>query len=84
VDELLAHHDERLAATAAAVEGGASVGVEVARRLTWTRRQHRLDDLDLFNKILAIQETMAHLDVLVERGWLTRTLAEGTAHYSRA
>ena len=84
VDELLAHHDERLAATAAAVESGADTGVEVARRLTWTRRQHKLDDLDLFNKILAIQETMAHLDVLVERGWLHRTTSDGTAHYTRA
>ncbi len=66
------------------MDSGASIGVDVARRLTWTRRQHKLEDLDLFNKILAIQETMAHLDVLVERGWLQRTLSEGTAHYTRA
>jgi hypothetical protein len=52
--------------------------------LGWTRRQRRLDELDLFNKILAIHETMAHLDVLVERGWLTRTTENGVAHYARA
>jgi glyoxylase-like metal-dependent hydrolase (beta-lactamase superfamily II) len=85
VDELLDHHDERLNATASAVAAGASTAVEVARRLPWTRRHHKLEDLDLFNKILAIQETMAHLDVLVERGWLTRALAEdGVAHYAAA
>jgi glyoxylase-like metal-dependent hydrolase (beta-lactamase superfamily II) len=85
VDELLKHHDDRLEATATAVDSGASTGVEVAHELTWTRREKRLEDLDLFNKILAIQETMAHLDVLVERGWLTRSLDDdGVAHYARA
>ena len=84
VDELLDHHDQRLDATAAAVDAGARTGVDVARRLGWTRRQHKLDDLDLFNKILAIQETMAHLDVLVERGWLARSMTDGAAHYVRA
>jgi hypothetical protein len=85
VDELLDHHDQRLNATASAVADGASTAVDVARRLPWTRRRHKLEDLDLFNKILAIQETMAHLDVLVERGWLARTLSDdGVAHYATA
>jgi glyoxylase-like metal-dependent hydrolase (beta-lactamase superfamily II) len=84
VDELLEHHEQRLTATAAAVEAGAATGLEVARRLPWTRRAHRVDDLDLFNKMLAVNETMAHLDVLVERGWLRRTDVDGVAHYRRA
>jgi glyoxylase-like metal-dependent hydrolase (beta-lactamase superfamily II) len=85
VDELLDHHDQRLTATAEAVSTGASTVVEVARLLSWTRRKHKLEDLDLFNKILAIQETMAHLDVLVERGWLTRAMsADGVAQYATA
>ena len=37
VDELLAHHEQRLTATAAAVAGGADTGFEVAHALTWTR-----------------------------------------------
>ncbi len=84
VDELLDHHEQRFTATAQAVERGASTGYEVARALTWTRRERRFDDLDLFNRMMAVQETMAHLTVLVERGWLARTEQDGVAHFARA
>lgn len=84
VDELLAHHEQRLTATADAVAAGADTGIAVASSIGWTRRQTRLADLDVFNQILAIQETVAHLEVLVERGWLTRTIENGVAHYARA
>jgi len=56
----------------------------VATSLTWTRREHRLDDLDLFNQVMAVNETMAHLVVLAERGWLTRTNVDGVEHFARA
>lgn len=84
IDELLTHHEQRLEATAKAVENGADTGYEVARALGWTRRERHLDDLDLFNKVLAINETVAHLIVLVERNWLTRTEMDGVAHFARA
>lgn len=84
IDELLRHHDRRLTATAEAVAAGASTGYEVAARLGWTRHDRRLDELDLFNKTLAVQETMAHLQVLVERGWLTRTTIDGIVQFRRA
>jgi glyoxylase-like metal-dependent hydrolase (beta-lactamase superfamily II) len=84
IDELLLHHENRLQATAKAVDEGADTGYAVARALGWTRRERRLDELDLFNKVLAINETVAHLIVLVERGWLTRTEIEGIAHFARS
>jgi glyoxylase-like metal-dependent hydrolase (beta-lactamase superfamily II) len=84
VEELLAHHEERLTATADAVAAGAHTGFEVAQVLGWTRRNRRLDELDTFNQVLAIRETVAHLDVLVERGWLARTVEDGVAQYARA
>ncbi len=70
VDELLAHHEARLTAVAAAVDQGAGSTFEVARILRWTRHEYALDDLDLFNQVLAIGETRVHLDVGVLRGWL--------------
>jgi len=81
VDELLAHHGKRLDASLAAVLDGHSTGHQVAGVLRWTRRDHRLDELDPLNAMLAIMETTAHLDVLVERGALTRTLDGEVAHY---
>ncbi|MGI8679895.1 MAG: MBL fold metallo-hydrolase [Jatrophihabitans sp.] len=82
IDELLAHHGERLADTAAAVAKGAATGFEAARALSWTRRKRRYDDMDFFNRILAVHETMAHLAVLVERGVLTRSDVDGVAHFA--
>lgn len=84
IDALLAHHEERLTDTAEAVAGGANTAFEVAGVLGWTRRKRRFDELDLFNQILAIHETAAHLEVLVERGWLVRTVSDDVAYYARA
>jgi glyoxylase-like metal-dependent hydrolase (beta-lactamase superfamily II) len=83
VDELLDHHEQRLTDTAKAVERGASTAFEVAHVLRWTRRLRHFDELDPFNQVLASTETLAHLDVLVLRGWLTISIAEGgVAHYA--
>jgi glyoxylase-like metal-dependent hydrolase (beta-lactamase superfamily II) len=69
VRDLLAHHEERLARTrAAAAVAPGQPAAAVAARLPWTRREVPLADLDRFNQMVAICETIAHLDVLVERG----------------
>ncbi|HEV7204081.1 MAG TPA: MBL fold metallo-hydrolase [Jatrophihabitans sp.] len=84
IDELLRHHEERLTETGKAVEAGATSGFEVANILTWTRRGRHFDELDTFNQILATHETMAHLEVLVERGWLRRDTVDGIVRFARA
>jgi glyoxylase-like metal-dependent hydrolase (beta-lactamase superfamily II) len=81
VDELVAHHGERLDQSLAAVQAGASTAYEVAGVLTWTRRHRRLPDLDPFNTMLAVSETGAHLDLLVAQGRLTVTVDEGVRRY---
>lgn len=81
VDELLDHHGERLDATYAAVVAGAHTAREVAGRLGWTRRQRAFTELDLYNQMLAVLETLAHLDVLAERGVLRADDVEGAAHF---
>ncbi|MGB8651842.1 MAG: MBL fold metallo-hydrolase [Mycobacteriales bacterium] len=82
VDELLAHHGRRLDETEAAVCQGAHTAHEAAGALRWTRREHRLADLDPFNGMLAVFETGAHLDLLVAQGRLTSRLVDGVRHYS--
>jgi glyoxylase-like metal-dependent hydrolase (beta-lactamase superfamily II) len=77
VDELVAHHGNRLDETEAAVRAGATTAFEVAGRLHWTRRQRSLDDLDPFNQMLAVAETGAHLVLLAAQGRVTETVTEG-------
>jgi glyoxylase-like metal-dependent hydrolase (beta-lactamase superfamily II) len=80
-DELLTHHDRRLDACAAAVAAGASTGLTVAERLTWTRRERRLDELDPYNQMLAILETAAHLTVLESQGRVRGADRDGVREY---
>ncbi len=82
VDELLEHHEHRLAVAQALVGAGASTGYETAQRMTWTRRERRFDELDPFNRLLAVQETLAHLDVLADQGRITRTMDGATAVFT--
>lgn len=81
VDELLAHHEERLARIADTVVGGATTAYESALRLTWTRRGRELGELDPFNQMLAVNETGSHLDLLVYQGKLTATEDDGVRRY---
>lgn len=73
VDELLAHHAERLDVSAAAIADGAVTAFEAALRLRWTRRQRHLEELDPVNQLLAVVETRSHLELLVVQGRLTVT-----------
>lgn len=84
VDELIKHHDNRLELTKEAVRDGASTAFEAALKLGWTRRNRHLEDLDVFNQILAIGETSAHLDVLAERGVLRAADRDGVTEYATA
>jgi glyoxylase-like metal-dependent hydrolase (beta-lactamase superfamily II) len=83
VDELLHHHAERLDHACGVVQDGATA-YEVAGRLTWTRRERSFADLDLFNQMLAVAETAAHLDLLVAQGRLKSADADGVHRYHPA
>ena len=82
IDELLAHHERRLDACAAVIRHGAATAYQVARALTWTRRQRHFDELDSFNQMMAVMETAAHLDVLVRQGRVRGSADGGVARYA--
>ncbi len=85
VNELLAHHDLRLADTRQAVMAGHATAYEVARSLRWTRRERPFSELDLMAQFLAANETAAHLEVLALRGELTHEVsADGIDLYQVA
>ncbi len=82
VDELLAHHEDRLGASQAAVEAGAATPYEVAKALGWTRRHRPFADLDIWNQMLAVCETAAHLLVLGSQQRLRRSTVDGVEHFT--
>jgi glyoxylase-like metal-dependent hydrolase (beta-lactamase superfamily II) len=85
VNELLAHHDQRLAEILQAVLAGHATAYEVAKSIKWTRRQRLYEELDLFSRVMSVNETAAHLEVLLARGQLTRhTAADGAELYQEA
>ncbi|HEX3779691.1 MAG TPA: MBL fold metallo-hydrolase [Pseudonocardiaceae bacterium] len=84
VDALLEHHDHRLEIIYGMVERGATTANEAAGLMTWTRRERTLAELGLFNEMLAVLETMSHLDVLVLQGRLVVTVVDGTKRYAVA
>jgi glyoxylase-like metal-dependent hydrolase (beta-lactamase superfamily II) len=74
VRALLDHHAHRLSTMRHAVERlGAATGGSVAAAVTWTQHERPYDELDAFNQMIAVCETLAHLDVLVTQGRLRVT-----------
>lgn len=83
VRALLAHHDRRLEATRAVVsEAGPCTGAAVARRLPWTRRDTPFAELGTFDRMIAVCETLAHLDVAVDRGTVHVVSRDGVDLFS--
>jgi hypothetical protein len=65
VEELLAHHEERLREILDLVAAGAQTAHDVARRMRWTRHEKILDELGAVHGMAAVLEVMAHLELLV-------------------
>ncbi|HET6153874.1 MAG TPA: MBL fold metallo-hydrolase [Marmoricola sp.] len=83
VDELVAHHDERLAMCRDAVAGGARTAWDVAGVLPWTRHNRTRAELGIFDAVLAAFETLAHLELMALAGDLVRTDdADGAREYT--
>jgi glyoxylase-like metal-dependent hydrolase (beta-lactamase superfamily II) len=68
IDELTEHHAQRLRIMADVLSGGERTGYDVAMSVAWTSRQRKLGELDLMNQMLAVCETVYHLDLLVAQG----------------
>jgi glyoxylase-like metal-dependent hydrolase (beta-lactamase superfamily II) len=82
IDELVGHHETRLALCVAAVDAGARTAWEVAGELPWTRRDRHRDELGPFDAVLAAFETLAHLELLALQGRLQRTEVTGAAQFT--
>jgi glyoxylase-like metal-dependent hydrolase (beta-lactamase superfamily II) len=82
IDELTEHHAQRLRIMADVLSGGERTGYEVAQSVAWTSRQRKLGELDLMNQMLAVCETVYHLDLLVAQGAaVSQTGEDGIRRY---
>ncbi len=84
VEALLAHHEDRLAASLRALGAGTRSAHEVAGDLGWTRHEHPYEELDPFSRGMAAMETKAHLELLVARGQATRAESDGGVLFTAA
>lgn len=82
VDELIAHHEQRLDLCRDVVAKNPGTSYDVAAQLPWTRRERRLSDLDAFNQALATMETRAHLELLVARSEMAASESDGVVVYA--
>jgi glyoxylase-like metal-dependent hydrolase (beta-lactamase superfamily II) len=85
IDELLEHHAQRLGLMANVLGPGECTAYEVALSIGWTRRQLRLGELDPMNQMLAVCETLYHLDLLVAQARAaSHTDEDGVRRYRAA
>jgi glyoxylase-like metal-dependent hydrolase (beta-lactamase superfamily II) len=83
VDELVLHHDQRLEEIRQTVAGSTEQTARwIAGQLAWTRRKRHFDELDTFNQMLAICETIAHLVVLKRSGLVSSRIMDGVVLYA--
>lgn len=78
-NQLLEHHERRLQQVLAPIRHGALSARDIASRVEWV--VGLWEQMDGINRLLAIQETLAHLRLLQERGAVIATEREGVNLY---
>lgn len=68
--ELLDHHQSRLAIVTDLVVAGSSTAYAAARQIRWTRHDRTLTELPTIHQMVAVLEVQAHLELLVDTGVL--------------
>lgn len=81
VDELLLHHEVRLDQVLSAVGSRPTSPRDIASQVQWTTGVW--DGLDGMHRILAIQETLAHLHLLKNQGQVDMVQQDGKSLYKQ-
>jgi glyoxylase-like metal-dependent hydrolase (beta-lactamase superfamily II) len=82
VDEILAHHDQRLAEVVAAISDRVVTPWDIARQVEWNVGEWAI--MDATNRVLAVRETLAHLQLLEHRGVVVQVERDGPVGYKLA
>ncbi|MDR1194505.1 MAG: MBL fold metallo-hydrolase [Peptococcaceae bacterium] len=83
IDQLLAHHETRLADTLAIVRANPGInGYDVAGRMRWSIRAKDWGRFPLAQKWFAVGEALAHLDYLRAAGDIRQEIRDGLTAYT--
>jgi glyoxylase-like metal-dependent hydrolase (beta-lactamase superfamily II) len=82
VDELLAHHDTRERQIVRAFGGDPKNAAQIATAIGWTRRETPFAQLEPSHQQFAVAETIAHLEHLAARDYVTRDAVDETIVYA--
>lgn len=82
VDEILEHHRERLEEMISALSGHPSTPWEVAGEVHWDVGSWK--EMEAANRVLAVRETLAHLQFLESRGQVVMVESDGLNLYKLA
>lgn len=82
IDELLSHHEIRLAEVMRIIEGKTMNAYQVAEYMTWDIKCDTWDDFPAQQKWFAVGEAISHLQYLVGIGKLKKEQINGIYHYS--
>ena len=78
IEQLLRHHERRLAETKSIIENGpGQTAFEIASQMKWRIRSDSWETFPLVQKWFAVGECLSHLDYLRKRGEITRTMKGG-------
>ena len=81
IDELLGHHEKRLAEIMNILPGGRKSACEVASHMTWEIKAKSWEEFPKAQKWFATGESAAHLEYLYNTGRISRETVSGTMYY---
>jgi len=82
IDGLKAHHERRLKEVVSLLEKGQKSAIQLAPLMTWNIRYDSWDLFPLFERMIAVGETVAHLTYLENEGEVRRQVVKNRFVYS--
>jgi glyoxylase-like metal-dependent hydrolase (beta-lactamase superfamily II) len=83
IDEIIRHHETRNSEILSTLNSGEKTAYQVSQRITWIPEQGGIEfhDLSLWNRRMALAETLAHLEAIMVEGKVERIYRDSVAYY---
>jgi hypothetical protein len=83
IENILQHHEERKRAIVQALRDGLKTAYEIAQQIPWMVDEGRISfqDLAIWDRRMAVTETLAHLKLLIEEDRVGNVDMDGASLY---